>query len=77
MKILAIAAALLLSACSPQYRTLDFPLLPEELKDCKFFVVSNGTAEMRVVRCPNSSTTTQYRQGKVTRSLTTIDGDQQ
>ena len=71
--ICAAAATTMLAACSPSYERQDFPVLPEELKDCKFFRVSNGTYTINVVRCPNSDTGTTYMEGKVRRYVTTTD----
>lgn len=39
--------------------------LPKELSDCKvYFVDSSLRPNLTVVRCNNSTTTTQYRSGK-------------
>ena len=59
MKLFIIVIALLLSACEPGGKTVDFPVRPEEFKDCKFAYLTNsqGTG-ITVARCPNSTTTT-------------------
>ena len=50
--------------------------LPDGLKDCKVYVVTkqNGGGKMKVLRCPNSSTTTSYQSGKTTQSVTLVEG---
>lgn len=68
-------AALLLAGCSNGYSEKKFPVLPDELKDCRFFYITNDKGEsLTVVRCPISVTTTAYRQGKSTRTSVVIDG---
>jgi hypothetical protein len=52
--------------------------IPKELSDCKIYKVgTNKTTErtdiITVVRCPNSSTSTTYRSGKSTYSVTVLD----
>ena len=43
--------------------------MPQGLKDCKFYSFKlpqgPGPASLVVVRCPNSSTTTGYKNGKL------------
>lgn len=51
--------------------------IPQELSDCKiYFVGANNGTGITVVRCPNSSTTTSYKQGKATRSVTVVEDEQ-
>lgn len=48
--------------------------IPKELSDCKiYFVGTNRGSGLTVVRCPNSSTTTSYKQGKATRTITLVE----
>lgn len=52
--------------------------VPKELSDCKIYSLgTNGSDNIAqiitVVRCPNSSTTTDYKSGKSTRSATVLD----
>lgn len=62
---LSLSYIAMLAACSPSYEQMHYPVLPEELKDCRFFQITRGAGEyITVVRCPNSSTTTQYSSGK-------------
>lgn len=65
--------ALVLSACGePSYKPLNEVALPPELSDCKVFQVSDGMRDINVVRCPNSDTSTSYKQGKATRHTVTL-----
>lgn len=53
------AALVFLVACSPSYEQKTFSVLPEELKDCKFFQVTDGNGTyLYVTRCPLSQTST-------------------
>ena len=64
----------LLSGCENSYREADFPARPPELQDCKIYYLENETGnEITVVRCPNSDTSTTYKQGKVTDTTVVID----
>ena len=55
----------LLSACEPGYQETKASVLPQELKDCKFYwVTPDNGGGMTVVRCPLSSTSVSYRSGK-------------
>lgn len=74
VKISLVTAAVVLAGCSPSYESMSMPVLPDELKDCKFYHVSNGEVRMRIVRCPNSATSTTYTSGKTTRTDVIIDG---
>jgi hypothetical protein len=66
--------ALVLAGCSPSAEVKDYPVLPEALKDCKFFRLTdaNGSA-ITVARCPNSTTTTRY-EDKAHTTTVIIDG---
>lgn len=76
--VLMCAACLclsLLAGCENSYNTINFPVLPDELKDCKFFHVENSSgAHVCVVRCPNSTTSTTYTAGKMRTTSVVIDG---
>lgn len=54
--------------CSKTHNITDNYNLPDELKDCKFYRVEgfNGASSLRVVRCPNSSTSTTYGKNQTT-----------
>lgn len=67
---------LLLAGCTNGYKTYSFPILPDDLKDCKFYRVDNEEGEsLNIVRCPLSVTSTEYRQGKTRQTTVVIDGD--
>ena len=59
-RIILLSAIALLVGCQPYAEVKTYPVLPDELKDCKFFYLSDppGSA-ITVARCPNSSTTVQ------------------
>lgn len=62
--------ALAVMGCS-KYETLEFPKVPPELADCKFFKLTDESgSSLKVARCPNSTTTSTYSQGKT--SATTV-----
>lgn len=46
----------------------------KDLKDCKANYVGNGWTSITVVRCPLSTTTTSYTEGKQTKTNIVIDG---
>ena len=66
------------SACSPSYEEKSYPLLPDDLSDCKFYKISNGPfSTIKIVRCPNSITSTTWKQARDTSSdVVVIDGIQ-
>lgn len=75
MKILILASLLTLAACSPSYedKTGKYTQMPEEMKHCKVFNISDGDASQRVFYCPNAQTTIKYNCGKnCTRTNTVI-----
>lgn len=59
---IALMAFVALTACSPVYEQKHYPILPAELQDCKFYSVSDGGSTIKVVRCPNSQTSTTWTQ---------------
>ena len=78
MKLLmAIIVVIMLTGCEPSYeeKTQNFTLLPDELKDCKFYGVrSNTCSNLNIVRFLNSSVSTTYKVGKTTATTVVIDG---
>lgn len=77
-KVAILLVALLVSACSPQYSEKNYPVLPPELKDCRFFKVTSGDGlYITVVRCPNSSTATSEKDGKTWRYTALVEGENQ
>lgn len=73
MKYLCLIVVFL-AACTPTAKEVLPPVLPEGLKDCKFYELFDGGSYMKVVRCPSSSTSTTYRQGKTNKNTVLIDG---
>lgn len=59
-KLLILAAALTLAACSPKAETKHGydAIMPPELKDCKVFTISDGSKTLYVTRCGFETTTT-------------------
>ena len=78
MKLLRVVlSVVMLTGCEPSYeeKTQNFTLLPDELKDCKFYNVrSNTGSNLNIVRCPNSTVSTTYKSGKTTLTTVVIDG---
>ena len=78
MKLLMVViGVIMLTGCEPSYeeKTQNFTILPDELKDCKFYGVrSNTGSNLNIVRCPNSTTSTTYKSGKTTTTTVVIDG---
>lgn len=77
MKLLiVILGVIMLTGCEPSYKdyTESFTNLPEGLKDCKFYGVSNTDSSLDIVRCPNSTVSTTYKSGKTTVTTVVIDG---
>ena len=69
-----ILSLVVLTGCEPSSNKVEYPVLHEDLKDCKFYTISrNGLGKVLVVRCPNSSTTTSYMDGKVSRNITVVE----
>jgi hypothetical protein len=75
MKSWILVFAVMISGCAPsaEERTANFTVMPDGLKDCKIYRISDGVENITVVRCPNSSTTSSYRIGKTKKTVTTID----
>ena len=71
-KLLFVVLVMLLAGCTPSAKELNFPVMPEELADCKVFRLSNSSGNIiTVARCPNSVTTT--KSGKAP-AVIVIDG---
>jgi hypothetical protein len=69
-----ILIALLLTGCEDSYKEVSFPIVPDGLKDCEFYKVSNSDGlYLYVARCPNSQTSVTYRAGKTTHSAVTVE----
>lgn len=73
---LVLFGMLLIQGCEPGYTRKNFPVLPDELKDCNFYVVDSGNGnDVLIARCPNSSTTTKYMVGKTPVNSIVIEGE--
>ena len=56
-KLILLCVLLAITGCTPSANQLDFPVLPDGLKDCKFFYLRDGSGNhITVARCPNSTT---------------------
>lgn len=83
MKIfMLIMVSILFAGCGNRGETINKThrfTLNEELKDCKIYTLISEPNSMgfkqylQVVRCPNSSTTTNYRNGKRDESVTVVE----
>ena len=74
MKLALVVLALMLAGCEPHAEVKNYPVVPEELKDCKFFYIVDGNgSSITVARCPNSSTTVQMGNKARTTSVI-VDG---
>lgn len=68
-------AAGIISGCTNSAKEVLFPVLPQELKDCKvFFLTNEGGGALTVMRCPNATTSTSYTSGKSTVTSIVVDG---
>lgn len=67
--------AALLTGCTPSATEADYPVRPPELQDCKIYSLINGNGErITIARCPNSTTTANYKNGKTSAATITVDG---
>lgn len=58
--------------CENSYQEHQFPVLPDGLKDCKFFHVQNESGlGINVVRC-NQDVSVNYREGKTSKDVALI-----
>lgn len=72
--ILIALSILFLAGCSPSANEQVWPVLPEELKDCKFYRIADGGGTViSMARCPNSTTTVKMHNKQQTTTVT-IDG---
>lgn len=74
-KIFFFFIVLFLSACSNSASEVHYQAMPDGLKDCVVYYISDERAQnITVMRCPNSTTSTNYtvQSGKTTTHKTTI-----
>ena len=74
--ITAIAIVLFLVGCTPSTNEIGNNYdIPKELSDCVFLNMRDTvTNSIKVVRCPNSTTSVNYASGKTTQSVIVVDG---
>lgn len=72
--IAALVLSALIVGCNQSEAFKPNAPLPQGLKDCKFYNIWQSGSLLRVVRCPNSSTTTNYQSGKTNTSVTVVEG---
>jgi hypothetical protein len=77
--IVVLFGLLLLPSCTPAGVTTDNSIiLTGGLSDCTYHVVSKGYgSDIRVIRCPNSSVTTKWQYGKVSKNAVIVEGEKQ
>jgi len=74
MKYIVMLLLVGLVGCKPDAEERVYSVLPEELKDCRFFRLSDEIGNViTVARCPNSSTTVKMQNKQSTTSVV-IDG---
>jgi len=73
--IALIMTTLILLGCTKTEDQTNLYDLPVELKDCTVHQIAtkDGKWSATVVRCPNSSTSSTYKSGKSTRTVTVVD----
>ena len=73
-RFILVATLAILAGCQPYAEVKIYPVLPDELKDCKFFYLADQSGgSITLARCPNSSTTVQMNNKARTKSVI-IDG---
>ncbi len=74
--VITLGLALAITGCEPETKDIKGRyLVPEELIDCSFnYLYGSDGAALKVVRCPNSSTSTTYKLDKQFQSTVTVDG---
>ena len=72
--VILLLPVLCLVGCSPRYTQESYPVVPDDLKECKFYSLVGERNSIQVVRCPNSTTSATYIEGKATKTTVTIDG---
>ena len=74
--ITAITIISFLLGCTPKTKSIESDYdIPKELSDCTFLSLRDTvTNSIKVVRCPNSTTSVNYASGKTTQSVIVVDG---
>lgn len=74
--LLLVVTSLMLGGCKAETteHTQEY-VLPAELQDCKVYSLhSTGNEFIRIVRCPNSTTSATYTSGKRQATTIVVDG---
>lgn len=62
--LITLLAVIALSGCEPSAREVIPEVIPKELQDCRLYELKNRAGEyMKIMRCPNSTTSTNYTTG--------------
>jgi putative SOS response-associated peptidase YedK len=70
-----VFAAMIVAGCTNSAKEVVYPVMPPELKDCKVYAISSESGrDITVMRCPNATTSTTYKEGKATRTTIVVDG---
>lgn len=72
-KVLIALCLMALVGCESSAKQYKPEVLPDELADCKFYVIADGGSYMRVVRCPNSNVSLSYKSGKTTKYVAVVE----
>ena len=81
IKLVMIGLVLILSGCAKETVSISGNYdIPKELSDCSiYYMRSDVSRNLTIIRCPNSSTTTSYseqhRKATRTRDITVIEND--
>jgi len=77
VKYLIGLTLVLVAGCTPSASEKVWPVLPDGLKDCKFYELMDSSGNtMKIARCPASTTTMNYKMGKAQATTITIDGEE-
>jgi hypothetical protein len=75
--LMAGLLAMVLSACDPSAKERRPTVWPQELSDCKSYYIYDPNmpiGHMMVVRCPNSQTSTTFKNGKTNQTAVVSEG---
>lgn len=72
--IILVLLVFCILGCTPSAEEKKYPVMPQDLSDCKTYHISDGAGDhITVMRCPCSSTTTQFKSGKTMKNVVVID----
>lgn len=58
-------------SCSPYYKSKPDYSLPPELDGCKVFLISDGSKDLYVIKCPNEQPTVSWERSCGKQCITT------